>query len=329
MDIRTDLAIEWLDMAAGLGPDDWQQEETVEGGITLSTTRICTQAAAERIGKPVGQYLTASFSNLLHDAAQNTALAELLGEHLKRLLPEKGGVLVLGLGNPSITPDAVGPRAVEGVMATRHIGPALEKAMGISFRPVSALAPGVLGQTGVEVQEIARALVRDTAPAALVVIDALAAKATQRLGRTVQLSDAGIVPGSGVGNARSELSQNTLGIPVRGYKYTAMLICGGCAGLAGAYLSLDQLNMFVQEMTAGRGFIVLVMMALGKYTPVGTVLAALLFGFADALQINLQQAFDVPSQLVQMMPYIVTILVLTFGIKHVKGPAGTGKLPEE
>lgn len=82
-------------------------------------------------------------------------------------------------------------------------------------------------------------------------------------------------------------------------------------------------------MTAGRGFIVLVMMALGKYTPVGTVLAALLFGFADALQINLQQAFDVPSQLVQMMPYIVTILVLTFGIKHVKGPAGTGKLPEE
>ena len=201
MDIRTDLAIEWLDMAAGLGPDDWQQEETVEGGITLSTTRIRTRAAAERIGKPV-------------DAAQNTALAELLGEHLKRLLPEKGGVLVLGLGNPSITPDAVGPRAVEGVMATRHIGPALEKAMGISFRPVSALAPGVLGQTGVEVQEIARALVRDTAPAALVVIDALAAKATQRLGRTVQLSDAGIVPGSGVGNARSELSQNTLGIPV-------------------------------------------------------------------------------------------------------------------
>lgn len=122
---------------------------------------------------------------------------------------------------------------------------------------------------------------------------------------------------------------NTLGIPVRGYKYTAMLICGGCAGLAGAYLSLDQLNMFVQDMTAGRGFIVLVMMALGKYTPVGTVLAALLFGFADALQINLQQTFDVPSQLVQMMPYIVTILVLTFGVKHVKGPAGTGKLPEE
>ena len=214
MDIRTDLAIEWLDMAAGLGPDDWQQEETVEGGITLSTTRIRTRAAAERIGKPVGQYLTASFSNLLHDAGQNAALAELLGDRLKRLLPEKGGVLVLGLGNPSITPDAVGPRTVEGVMATRHIGPALEKAMGISFRPVSALAPGVLGQTGVEVLEIARALVRDTAPAALVVIDALAAKATQRLGRTVQLSDAGIVPGSGVGNARSELSQNTLGIPV-------------------------------------------------------------------------------------------------------------------
>lgn len=214
MDIRTDLAIEWLDMAAGLGPEDWDQQETAAGGITLATTRIRTPAAAARIGKPVGKYLTASFTNLLHDAEQNAALAELLGEHLRHLLPATGAVLVLGLGNPAITPDAVGPRAVEGVMATRHIGPALAAAMGITFRPVAALAPGVLGQTGVEVQEIARALVRDTAPAALVVIDALAARATERLGRTVQLSDAGIVPGSGVGNARSELSQQTLGVPV-------------------------------------------------------------------------------------------------------------------
>ena len=122
---------------------------------------------------------------------------------------------------------------------------------------------------------------------------------------------------------------STLGIKVRGYKYLAMLICGALAGFAGAYLSIDQLNMFSKDMIAGKGYIVVVMLALGKYNPVGAALAALLFGFSDALQINLQQMFSVPAQLVQMLPYIVTILVITFAVRHVKGPAGTGKLPEE
>lgn len=122
---------------------------------------------------------------------------------------------------------------------------------------------------------------------------------------------------------------STLGIKVRGYKYIAMTICGAFAGFAGAYLSIDQLNMFSKNMIAGRGFIVVVMLALGRYNPVGAALAALLFGFSDALQINLQQMFSIPAQLVQMIPYVVTLIVITVAVRHVKGPAGTGKLPED
>lgn len=121
----------------------------------------------------------------------------------------------------------------------------------------------------------------------------------------------------------------TIGIPVKKYKYIAMAICGAMGGYAGAYLSLDHLNLFVKDMIAGRGYIILVMLALGKYFPFGVAAAALLFGFADSLQMNLQQVMDVPAKLIQMIPYVTTLLVLTFGVKHVKGPDGMGKLPDE
>jgi ABC-type uncharacterized transport system permease subunit len=121
----------------------------------------------------------------------------------------------------------------------------------------------------------------------------------------------------------------TLGIPVRGYKYAAMALCGLLGGYAGAFLSLDHLNLFAKDMVAGRGYIILVILALGKYFPFGVAMAALLFGFADSLQMNLQQVMDVPTKLIQMFPYVTTLLVLTFGVKHVKGPEGMGKLPEE
>ncbi len=121
----------------------------------------------------------------------------------------------------------------------------------------------------------------------------------------------------------------TLGIPVRRYKYMAMAACGLLGGYAGAFLSLDHLNLFAKDMVAGRGYIILVILALGKYYPFGVAMAALLFGFADSLQMNLQQVTDVPTKLIQMIPYMMTLLVLTFGVKHVKGPAGMGKLPEE
>lgn len=137
-----------------------------------------------------------------------------LSEALSRLLPE-GAVLVAGLGNVSITPDALGPAAARQILATRHVGEETAAALGIrSFRPVSVLAPGVLGQTGMETCEILAALVRETKPAALIAIDALAAGDPERVGTTVQICDSGISPGSGVSNRRKELSRRTLGIPV-------------------------------------------------------------------------------------------------------------------
>ncbi len=122
---------------------------------------------------------------------------------------------------------------------------------------------------------------------------------------------------------------STLGIKVYAYKYIAMGICGLLGGYAGAYLSLDQLSQFGKDMVEGRGFIVVVILALGKHHPVGATLGALLFGFTDALQIGLQQVTDIPDNLIIAIPYVITLLVLIFAVKHAKGPAGTGKFPEE
>ena len=132
---------------------------------------------------------------------------------LKKLLPPKGAVLVAGLGNRAMTPDAVGPLAVEHLLVTRHLISALPNCFG-SFRAVSAVTPGVLGQSGVESAEAVAALVRELQPAAVIAVDALAARRTERLCTTVQLSDTGIAPGSGVGNHRHPLNRETLGVPV-------------------------------------------------------------------------------------------------------------------
>ncbi len=117
---------------------------------------------------------------------------------------------------------------------------------------------------------------------------------------------------------------STVGLKVHKIKYIGVIICGGLAGMAGAYLSLDHLNMFVRDMTAGRGYIALVIAILSRYNPLGVMVCALVFGFAEAIQIYLQ-GDGVSSQLIQMLPYLVTLLVLTFGVKHIKAPAGVGE----
>lgn len=117
---------------------------------------------------------------------------------------------------------------------------------------------------------------------------------------------------------------SSMGLRVHALKYSGVLICGACAGYGGAYLSLDHLNMFVRGMTAGRGYIAVAIGILGRYNPARVVLCALLFGFCDAVQIYLQGQ-GIPSQLVQMIPYIVTLLVLVVGVKHIQPPAGVGK----
>ena len=208
MQIRTDLAV-----------------EAAEGAVThrerVGDTELCrltlTADMAAQIGKPAGRYVTATLPPLTDDEQDLEQKAELLGKELRALLPEDGCVLVVGLGNEAITPDALGPRTASMVLATRHIQGELARSVGLSdLRPTVVVQTNVLGNTGMESSEIVRGVCRELHPRAVIAVDALAARSVDRLGCTVQLSDTGIAPGSGVGNDRKVLSRETLGIPVVG-----------------------------------------------------------------------------------------------------------------
>lgn len=217
MAFRTDLAVEAIEnhkTAAAL-PHVRQSDRTLEG-FSVHEVRILSADAAREIGKPQGRYLTLELDALIRreeDAFPRAckALSTLLRELLPH--PNDGPVLIAGLGNRMITPDAIGPQTADHVIATRHLV-AQSPAIFADWRPVSALAPGVLGQTGVETGEVICGVLDRVRPAAVIAVDALAAGRLSRLLRTVQLADTGITPGAGVGNARAALNEETLGVPV-------------------------------------------------------------------------------------------------------------------
>lgn len=217
MAFRTDLAVEAIEnhkTAAAL-PHIRQSDRTLEG-FAVHEVRILSEDAAREIGKPQGRYLTLELDALIRreeDAFPRAckALSTLLRELLPH--PNDGPVLIAGLGNRMITPDAIGPQTADHVIATRHLV-AQSPAIFADWRPVSALAPGVLGQTGVETGEVICGVLDRVRPAAVIAVDALAAGRLSRLLRTVQLADTGITPGAGVGNARAALNKETLGVPV-------------------------------------------------------------------------------------------------------------------
>ena len=213
--VRTDLAVEahalWRESAGettrlkGVAAREEQAE-----GMTVTRVEILDQEGARALGKPEGTYLTLDVSPLWRreeDAFPRAvrAVAALLGP----LLPEEGPVLAAGLGNQAMTPDALGPRSLDHLLVTRHLGEALPQ-----LRPVAGLGAGVLGTTGMEVAEWVRGAAEQVGPAAVIVVDALAARDLERLCATVQIADTGLVPGSGVGNHRMALNRETLGVPV-------------------------------------------------------------------------------------------------------------------
>ena len=216
---RTDLALEaaqlWREGGAGELTGVTQAETTREGW-PVTTVRVLDDRGAKAIGKPVGTYVTVDLSALVRreeDAfgrAARAVAAELNGL-LK--LPEGAPALVVGLGNRAITPDNIGPAAADHTMVTRHLVEKVPEHFG-AFRPVAALAAGVLGTTGVESGELVRAVTEKIRPACVIAVDALAARSLSRVCTTVQLSDTGITPGSGVGNARAALNRGSLGVPV-------------------------------------------------------------------------------------------------------------------
>ncbi|RHS36824.1 GPR endopeptidase [Butyricicoccus sp. AF10-3] len=217
MAFRTDLAVEAIEnhKTAATLPHVRQSDRMLEG-FAVHEVRILSEDAAREIGKPQGRYLTLELDALIRreeDAFPRAckALSTLLRELLPR--PNDGPVLIAGLGNRMITPDAIGPQTADHVIATRHLV-AQSPAIFADWRPVSALAPGVLGQTGVETGEVICGVLDRVRPAAVIAVDALAAGRLSRLLRTVQLADTGITPGAGVGNARAALNKETLGVPV-------------------------------------------------------------------------------------------------------------------
>lgn len=215
---RTDLALESRELHAREGEKDGiLTEEREENGVRVTAMHILTGEGEKRSGKKSGHYITLDVGAVWRaqaDAFENAA--KVLAKELRGLLPkEKGCVLIAGLGNDRITADSIGPRVVSGVLVTRHIR-VLDRELFASagFGELAAIAPGVLGQTGIESAEIIRSVTERIRPTCVIVIDALASRRLARLASTVQLSDTGICPGSGVSNHRSALSRETLGVPV-------------------------------------------------------------------------------------------------------------------
>ena len=218
---RTDLALEatqlWTERAGDPGRlEGVRTREDTREGYAVTTVEITGPAGARAVGKPEGTYVTLFLDGVARreEDAFGRAVRALAAE-LRPLLPPEpdGAVLVVGLGNRAVTPDAIGPKAADHTMVTRHLVEQLPGQFG-GFRPVAALAAGVLGTTGMESGELLRAVTRRIRPACVIAVDALAARSLSRLCRTVQLSDTGITPGSGVGNHRVGLNRESLGVPV-------------------------------------------------------------------------------------------------------------------
>lgn len=226
--IRTDLALEekerfesdQVEVQGVILEEEYDKERE----IRVTTVRIETENGAKTMGKPVGTYLTIEAPNLsspdegIHREVSEE-LAKYLTEVMKKIIPESEHdkeVLVIGLGNRQVTPDALGPYVADNLNITRHI----VKEYGKYAAPeemncvVSAIVPGVMAQTGMETAEIIKGVVRETKPDFLIAIDALAARNSRRLNRTIQIADTGINPGSGVGNYRNAITKETIGVPV-------------------------------------------------------------------------------------------------------------------
>jgi len=258
--LRTDLAMESAGIHGagelpGVSISGWES-----GGVQITEVHIHSSEGARLIGKPEGHYITLECDGVRRrDPDARTAVGNLLGEELARLLPGEpdAPVLVVGLGNRMVTPDALGPLTVDGTLVTRHLYRELPHLTDKRMSPVCAVAPGVLGVTGIETMEMVRSIIQEIRPRAVIAVDSLAARSTSRVGSTVQLTDTGIQPGSGVGNHRAALSGETLGVPVLALGvpmviYAATIARDAFELLAGEDEYQDEaLDQMTEELLAG------------------------------------------------------------------------------
>ena len=218
---RTDLAVEAKEIWSE-SPENQTKLSGVEafdkkiGDVNVTVVKILDEKGAAALCKPVGNYITLEVDTFLHrdkNAFEKTAMA--IGSELSsllRLTPDDG-VLVVGLGNEDVTPDAIGPWTADGTMVTRHLKAAYPDDFAL-FRSVSVIKPGVLGTTGIESADLIQSAVKRVKPRCVIAVDALTSRSMDRICRTVQISDTGISPGSGVGSARTRLDRESMGIPV-------------------------------------------------------------------------------------------------------------------
>lgn len=239
MHLRTDLAMESRDFARplqGVVSHTYQHGAIEEIHVTVET-----EEAARALAKARGKYITLSYPGLPYaDADQRLALSRAMADTLRDMLPPFGDLLIIGLGNRHITADALGSRVLDSLLITRHIRDMTEPAIQGRLRGVCAVAPGVLGITGIETAEVVQGIVERVHPSAVIAIDALAARESGRICNTIQITDTGIRPGSGVGNHRQGLTRQTLGVPV--------FAIGVPMVVYAAVIARDALTLLIRDM---------------------------------------------------------------------------------
>lgn len=222
---RTDLALERRDIynkANNIEKDIdgiEAEEEYIDDNITISRVKVTNEKGEEAIGKKKGNYITIDVKNLkIASEEEIQKTSEVVTSELKKLIEKhitkKDSILVVGLGNIYVTPDSLGPKVINEVDITRHLLEYMPEVLDESTREVSAISPGVLGTTGIETMEILKGIIDNVKPKLVIIIDALASRNIERISSSVQIADTGIVPGAGVGNARKELTEDNLGVPV-------------------------------------------------------------------------------------------------------------------
>lgn len=248
---RTDLADERRDLYKKANKIENEvegveaEEEQITEKIKVTRVKITNEQGEQAIGKRKGNYITIDIQkmNIITEEEAEKA-SETLANELRKLvenkIQNKDEVLIVGLGNEEVTPDALGPNVVKDIEVTRHIINYLPQYIDENARSVSAIAPGVLGTTGIETLEVIKGVVDNIKPKLLIVIDALASRSMERISSTIQLSDTGIVPGAGVGNTRKELTQSTLGIPV--------IAIGIPTVVETAVVVNDALDLFIEKL---------------------------------------------------------------------------------
>ena len=251
MNFRTDLALERRDLyrkanniANEVGGLE-TQEDVINDCVKITRVKVLNEEGEQAIGKKKGTYITIDIKDLkIAGEPEIQKASEAVTKELKSLISHlvkpQEDILVVGLGNLYVTPDALGPKVIQDIDITRHLLTYMPEVMEPDTRPVSAVSPGVLGTTGIETLEILKGIVDNIHPKLIIVIDALASRSIERISSTVQIADTGIVPGAGVGNQRKELTIDTLGVPV--------IAIGVPTVVEAATIAADSLDLFIQKV---------------------------------------------------------------------------------